>query len=193
MALFGLLARALGVVLIGVLAPLSWWWLNITQQDAVVVGPWRSSLAAGAAQADMHTRTYVAITGLLALNRMETLYFNADHDDNGRRLAAECSYDIVGADLPARWWSLTAYAGDHFLIPNAANRYSFTMKTVRRDASGRFTIAVGPTERSGDWLPSGTAGAGLSFLIRLYNPQAEAAENPAAIRLPSIRRVGECP
>jgi len=192
-AFLGLLARLFGVLLVGVLGPLSWWWLNITRHDAIVIGPWRGSLAAGAAQADMHTRTYVAITGLLALNRSETLYFNADHDDDGRRLASECAYDIVGGDLPARWWSITAYAGDHYLIPNPLNRYAYNMTSLRRDGEGRFTIAVGPKERSGDWLPSGEPGKGLSFLIRLYNPPQEVAANPATIRLPSIRRVGSCP
>lgn len=193
MALLGLVSRIMSVVLVGVLAPLSWWWLDITRQDTVAVGPWRTSLAAGTAQADLHTRTYIAITGLLALNRNETLYFNADHDDEGRRLAAECSYDVAGMALPARWWSLTAYAGDHFLIPNALNRYAYTMNTVRRDESGHFIVAIGPRERAGDWLPSGEAGKGLSLLIRLYNPTPEAAGNPAAIPLPRIRRIGACP
>ncbi len=162
-----------------------------TDRGQVSIGPWRTSLATGGTDADMYTRTYVALTGLLALNRGETTYFVATHDDAGRPLQARCDYDVIGKTIDARWWSVTAYADDNFLIPNAAGTFSFNNKSARPDADGRFALALGPRQRPGNWLPTGDAG-GFNLLLRLYNPGADIARDPRAAMLPQIKQVGEC-
>lgn len=157
----------------------------------VSIGPWQTSLVTGGADADMYTRAQVALTGLLALNRSETTYFVATRDDAGRPLQARCDYDVIGASIDARWWSITAYADDNFLIPNPADTFSFNNNSARPGSDGRFSLALGPRQRAGNWLPTGETG-GFNLLIRLYNPSPEIARDPKNAKLPQIKRVGEC-
>jgi hypothetical protein len=81
-------------------------------------GPWRTSLEAGSAQSGAVLRASVALHGLLALNRSETVYYSATTDGAGGALDARCAYRVTGRDPPARWWSITAYGADDYLIPN---------------------------------------------------------------------------
>lgn len=154
---------------------------------SVEVGPWRASLATGSPDADPYTRARVAVAGLLALAPSETIYFTATTDDTGEPLRAECDYALGGGEVPARWWSITAYGADHFLIPNAAGRYAIGQTTVARDAAGRWRARVSAEPSDGDWIPSGDAGA-FSLTLRLYNPDAAVARDPASAALPSLAR-----
>lgn len=155
-------------------------------------GPWRTSLVTGSQQADLYTRARVAVGGLLALAPSETVYWNADVDAAGRPLDARCDYRVEGEELPARWWSVTAYGADHFLIPNDAGRYSFSQTTLARAPGGPWTMTVSAESKPGNWLPSGRAGASGPFALtlRLYNPSPELYEQAASVRLPRIEREG---
>ena len=155
------------------------------------IGPWQTPLVTGGSDADMYTRTQVALTGLLALNRSETTYFVATRDDDGRPLRAQCDYDVTGASIDARWWSITAYADDNFLISNPVDTFSFNIKSARPGVDGRFALALGPRQRAGNWLPTGESG-GFNLLVRLYNPSPDIARDPKTAKLPKINRVGEC-
>lgn len=157
--------------------------------NAVAVGPWRMSTVAGSVDADIYTRARVAITGLFALNPSETLYFEASTDDAGQRLRADCTYRVEGAALPARWWSVTAYGDDFFLIANPINRFSFNMGNLGV-VDGRFSLVAAATEQRGNWLPTGSGG--FRLIVRLYNPHPSLAEDPRRIGLPSIRMAGNC-
>jgi hypothetical protein len=156
----------------------------------VRVGPWRTNLTTGSADAGLYTRARVAIAGLLALAPSETIYFTAATDSDGEPLRASCDYALAGGELPARWWSITAYGADHFLIPNAAGRYSIGQTTVQRDASGHWSARVSAQPSAGNWIPSGDPGASgeFSLTLRLYNPREEVARDPAAAALPSLVR-----
>lgn len=156
----------------------------------VANGPWRTSLVTGSPDADLYTRARVAVGGLLALAPEETLYWNADVDDEGARLDARCDYRVEGGELPARWWSLTAYGADHFLIPNDAGRYSFSQTTLAREPGGPWVLRVSTAPQAGNWLPSGRAGAAGPFALtlRLYNPEPALREHPARAALPRIAR-----
>lgn len=156
-------------------------------------GPWRTSLVTGSAEAGLHTRARVAVGGLLALAPSETVYWNADVDGQGEPLDARCDYRVEGEELPARWWSVTAYAADHFLIPNGAGRYSFSQTTLARSPGGPWTMRVSseakPSEAT-NLLPSGRTGDSGPFALtlRLYNPAPEVYERPATVALPRIVR-----
>ncbi|HEU4427139.1 MAG TPA: DUF1214 domain-containing protein [Myxococcota bacterium] len=156
----------------------------------VRVGPWRTNLTIGSADADLYTRARVAVAGLLALAPSETIYFTAATDSEGEPLRASCDYVLAGGELPARWWSITAYGADHFLIPNAAGRYSIGQTTLMREADGRWTARVSSQPSDRNWIPSGDAGASgeLSLTLRLYNPHAEVARDPASAQLPDLTR-----
>lgn len=153
-------------------------------------GPWETDLTIGSMEADPYTRARVAVAGLLALNRNETIYFTAGRDGGGERLRVSCGYRIEGTDPPARWWSITLYGDDHFLVSNPQQRYSYGGETVARNEDGSFTIAVGPNETDGNWIPTGDGLTGDTFTLtlRLYNPDENAARNPSGIVLPQIAK-----
>ena len=160
--------------------------------ESTRAGAWRVNLAAGGADAGLYTRALVAVVGLLALNREETLYYLAEQDDSGRALDAQCAYRVSGTAPSARWWSITAYGGDYFLFPSPNRRYSFNMKSVEPDAQGRFAMVTGPSAREGRWLP--TPGSGRMVLaLRLYNAAPAIARDAGSLDAPRIERTGDCP
>ncbi len=154
-------------------------------------GAWTTSLTAGGADAGLYQRAAVAVHALFALNRGETLYYRALADDSGRPLSARCDYELRGMPPQARWWSLTAYGADGFLIPNGERRYSFNMANLRREPDGRFVIRASARRQAGNWLPLGEGGGKVSFTLRLYNPAPHIAADPRTAHPPSI--AGTCP
>ena len=187
---------AAGVLLAGIALGLASAWLALRDPwsaQAVDVGPWRTSLLAGSPDADPHTRARVALGGLLALSRAETLYFVAEHDDAGAPLRSRCSYRIEGMPPPARWWSVTAYADDFYLFDHPARRYSLNGGTARLDAAGHFALVTGPTAPDAQlpWLPT-PGDRGLLLVLRLYGPDPALVAAPRTLAPPSIRRIGEC-
>jgi len=155
----------------------------------VRVGPWSTNLAIGGPDADASTRARVALFGLLALDKKETIYFTARTDDAGERLSGSCTYVLKGNDLAARWWSVTAYGDDSYLIPNEANIYSFSKPSVKREADGSYIVRVSPVSQDGNWVPV-AAGKTFDLTARFYNPAAAAVEKPEAVQLPSITKEG---
>ena len=152
--------------------------------NALSDGPWQTNLATGSARSGLYTRASVAIHGLLALNRTETIYYTAFTDSSGGTLDGACAYEIVGHDPDARWWSITAYGPDDFLIPNPVDRYSISKNSVLRGADGSFSASVGSAAHVQNWIP--TARAPFSLTLRLYNPGASIQSEPANASLPVI-------
>jgi hypothetical protein len=170
-------------MLLGLGATVAWLW-GSGFGGGITVGPWQTSLATGGVDADAWTRA------LLALNRSETMYYTATHDSEGARLSGDCDYRLEGQDLAARWWSITAYGADSYLIRNRQERYSFSQTSVRREPDGGFVIHLSERETQGNWLPV-KAGAPFELTARFYNPAQSVQEQPAAVQLPLIVR-GEC-
>jgi hypothetical protein len=154
---------------------------------AVSDGPWKTSLATGSSEGGMYQRASVAVHGLLALNRSETIYYTANTDSAGERLSGACRYTVTGRDPPARWWSITAYGADDYLIPNAAGRYSVSKNSVARAGDGTFSVTVAKSGSGANWIPPGDGPFSLS--LRLYNPDAKVAADPAHVALPTITKV----
>lgn len=176
-------------------------WLTRVGMSGVDAGIWRTNPLAGNRDADMYTRARIALGAVLALDRSETLYYTTDRDDAGAALRAECRYLIRGTPLPARWWSITAYAADHFLFANDAHRYSISGENARIDAAGKFSALIGPSDgpSSHDGVASSTpvivtSGAGgMRLTLRLYGADESLQRDPATLPAPTVRRVGECP
>jgi hypothetical protein len=152
-------------------------------------GPWQTSLAVGSEDANLYTRASVAVHALLALKQSETVYYTAYKDDNGDPLNGNYVYRIEGKNPDARWWSITIYGADDFLIPNELNRYSYNMNNVTYNADGVYTIYLSRTQRSGNWLPLGNQNK-FSLSLRLYNPGSTVLSNPATVELPHIIKEG---
>ncbi len=149
-------------------------------------GPWLTLLAAGSPDADMYTRTAVALGAIGALRKEETIYFFARKDSAGNDLRGECSYRIEGRDLDARWWSITLYGNDNFLIDNPSNRYSISKTNVVRGSDGTFVIRLSRTQTSVNWIA--TSRKGFRVTLRIYNPGASVSDHPATAALPAIVR-----
>lgn len=187
------MALYLGAVALGMGS--AWWMLRKAAWTGsmVQVGAWTGSLLTGSPNADMYTRARVALEGLLALGRSETMYYLAKTDDAGRALRSRCSYRIEGPPPGARWWSLTAYAEDFFLFDAPNKQYSVNGSNALRNAAGHFVVGTGPRALPGlAWLPT-PGDRGLVLTLRLYNPTPELQASPAKLQAPSIRQVGDCP
>jgi hypothetical protein len=173
----------------------AWLWLTRTDPAGTRIGPWLVNLEAGSSDASTYTRARIALKALLALDRRETLYYVADRDDAGRPLRSRCRYLISGSIPSARWWSVTAYADDIFLFPDAEQRYSVSSENPTLNTVGRFSAVTGPeTPVSGAiaWIPT-PGDRGLILTLRLYNPGPALQADPGALAVPSIQRQGECP
>ncbi len=149
-------------------------------------GPWTTDLTSGGVDADMYTRARVAIAGLLALNKSETIYYIAKRDSAGEALDGNCSYRIEGRDPDARWWSITAYANDNFLIDTPSHNYAVSQTSVVRSADGTFVVRLSLAAEQQNWIA--TSPDGFDVMLRLYNPGASVVQAPSAARLPSITR-----
>ncbi|MGK2740246.1 DUF1214 domain-containing protein [Tepidicaulis sp. LMO-SS28] len=160
---------------------------------AVQNGAWTTSLLTGSNAADPYTRAIVARAGLLALAKSETVYFTAFTDDGGEALKTDCTYKVSGGPLPARWWSITAYGADHYLIPNGQDKYSEDKNSLAWQGEGeekRFLFTIGPDAQEGDFIPTGHEGesAPFSLTLRLYNPERQVIEAPGEIALPTLTK-----
>lgn len=149
-------------------------------------GPWSANLAAGGTNADNYTRTAVAIAGLLALNKVETIYYGTTEDSAGEPFDPKCGYRIEGRDPDARWWSITAYANDHFLIDNPQKRYSVSKTSAVRAADGSFVIRVSTAQQDQNWIAASPDGFQLT--LRLYNPGQTVRDDPGGVALPTITK-----
>jgi hypothetical protein len=180
------------MLIAGVTLGLAATWLTAirgTLGGGVSSGPWTTSLYMGSSEGGPYLRARVAVHGLLALSREETVYYTALRDSDGMMLDGNCTYRIEGRDPPTRWWSITAYGADDFLIPNKANRYSVSLNSVLRNDDGSFVIVLSKTKAEGNWIP--VIAGRFNLTIRLYNPGTEVIADPAHVPLPTIKK-DEC-
>lgn len=155
--------------------------------DALVRnGAWQTNLLIGSTTADPYTRTFVALTGLFALNQSESIYYEANRDSAGQPLDGKCSYRIDGHDPDARWWSITLYGTDHFLLPDPGKHYSVTKTNVVRSPDGSFSVRLSTAPEEGNWIA--TSDDGFELTLRLYVPGDSVREKPDAVPLPSITK-----
>lgn len=151
-------------------------------------GAWSHSRAAGSTAAGPYTRAIIAREGLLALSAREALYFNLSADERGRPLDESCVYELSGRGLDARWWSVTLYAGDHFLARNDDHAASVDASRIRADRAGRWRARISPVRGdAANWLSSRSAGRGFTLTLRVYNPQRDF--RPSADSLPVLSTV----
>lgn len=177
-------ALMIGVALGGVSA-----WAAITvgsQSFMERYGAWSHSRAAGASAADPYTRAVIAREGLLALSAREAVYFSLDRDAEGNELNESCVYDLVGAPLAARWWSVTLYARDGFLVDN--NDHAPSVDATRLGLDQSWSVRIAPVQgNNAHWISSRGAGRGFSLMLRVYNPQRDFTRSAAA--LPTLNTV----
>lgn len=178
-----IVAAVLIALVVGVgsgLARLRWF----VSLGGVDVGPWQTSTAIGSSSADALLRAAIAVNAILAMNRDEAVYFIARDDSAGKPLDGACRYRVSGTDPEARWWSLTVYGSDRFLVPNPQHRYSESLDSVHHDSNGHFDITLARQPQDGNWiaLPDGR----FLLTLRLYNPSPALVADPSRAQLPTI-------
>lgn len=156
----------------------------VAELFSVSNGPWKVSMLAGSEGADIYTRAAIALNALFALNKSEAVYFIAKTDSRGNPLRLECDYRIEGKALPARWWSITAYGSDLFLIPNDYDKYSVTSASIEISDEG-WTVRLSDSPKEGNWIPISGKGQ-FHLVLRLYNPDEVVYSSPDSINLPEI-------
>ncbi len=155
--------------------------------------PWAASFALGRYGTDYLTRALTTYKGLGGLASDEAVYAMGDFDADRSKLDGQHRYQMrfEPGDLPPvdAFWSITLYAADRFLYPNAFQRFSIGDRTpgLRPDPDGGLTLEIGhraPDDRA-NWLP---APAGNFYVIlRMYRPREEAR----SWRIPPLRRCAE--
>ena len=182
------LLKLLAVLVIGIALGLAATWLAVSKLNIGMVsdGPWRTSLLIGSAQSGPYLRANVALHGLLALSRDETIYYTADHDSAGGWLDGNCVYKIEGREPKARWWSLTAYGADDYLMANKDDKWSISGETVQLKPDSTFVITVSPKKAFVNWIP--VTQRRFNLTLRLYNPGAGVVADPTNAMVPTIKR-----
>lgn len=159
-------------------------------------GDWVTSTATGTKDANIMLKATVALGGLLASAKKDSMYYRLS-TIAGEPLRLNCRYRIEGTDYDANWWSVTAYGWDNYLIPNSPRRYSFNNENLVRNGDGSWVITVAETEQPGNWLPIGPAGApawrkltnhDFDLLLRLYTPGEAYLNTPLSAPLPRVTR-----
>lgn len=156
--------------------------------DEIEIGAWTTNRLAGSSAANALTRARIAIHGILAMHRQETIYFFASKDDLGNPLDPDRDWEIVGRGFDCRWWSFTLYDEEYQLIESLSRRYSVHSDNVVLSPDGSYRIIVSRGNRGANWLASGNARR-LMLTIRLYNPSQAVLDDVRSVALPSIRQI----
>jgi len=159
-------------------------------------GDWATNVSTGSKDAGVMLKATVAMGGLLASTRQNSMYYRLASID-GDPLNLGCRYRIEGNDYDADWWSITVYGWDNYLIPNVQKRYSFNNENLQRNDDGSWVIFVDMKQHDGNWLPIGPSGApdwrkigehDFDLLLRLYTPGPAYIDSPQTAALPKVTR-----
>ncbi len=170
---------------------LSGWWSITGGMGRENYSGWHGSSVTGSADAGPWLRAQVAISGLLALNKSQAIYFTRKTDDAGDPLREECRYQVAGGPLPGQWWSVTVYAADNYLPLNDDGALSFDATEVSSDAAGQWSALLAPVAPHGTaWASTRKAGT-FDITLRIYQPTAQAQADFATIPMPKVTKL-EC-
>lgn len=159
-----------------------------TGKDATIQnGCWKGNNLAEVGKNQLLTAR-IAVATLYALNPSEVIYLVAQEDSKGEELSSENDYVIKGIPLDARYWSITLYGEDYFLVPNEANRFAFNLHNVVYESDSSFVINISSLKKEHNWLPSGKEGK-FYLTIRMYHPQEHIYKDIQSVQLPTIEKV----
>lgn len=171
-----------------IVGPVSAWLIiNKNTQPTFKSGVWTHNANVGSTTANPWLRARVANEGILGMVRHEAIYFIATQDSEGNPLNGSYSYTLKGKDFDSRWWSVTAYNSNFFLIPNPQERYSFNKSNInRQDKLDEFSIIFSNQEKVGNWIPIDSGH--FNVLLRIYNVREDFLEAIERIDLPIIEK-----
>lgn len=168
---------------------LSGWWAITGGMGGQNYSGWYGSSVTGSADAGPWLRARVAVSGLLALNKSQAIYFSRKTDDSGEPLREECRYRVSGGTLPGQWWSVTVYAADNFLPLNDDDALAFDATEVQPDPQGQWSAVLAASRPvEGAWASTRKAG-NFDITLRIYQPSKAAQADFAAISMPKVTRL----
>ena len=142
----------------------------------------------------IYTRAAVAAAGTFASKKPEQAYYQTEIDIEDQPLNGNCLYRLSGEDIESRWWGITAYANDGFLIENTEKLYSYNSETINYNANGGFEIYfLGDNDFISDvsnenWLRV-NQDENFNVSLRIYYPGEEFFSNLRRVNLPIIEKV----
>jgi len=142
----------------------------------------------------IYTRAAVAAAGTFASKKPEQAYYQTEIDIEDQPLNGNCLYRLSGEDIESRWWSVTAYANDGFLIENTEKLYSYNSETINYNANGGFEIYfLGDNDFISDvsnenWLRV-NQDENFNVSLRIYYPGEEFFSNLKRVNLPIVEKV----
>lgn len=151
-------------------------------------GSWTGSNALPLGKSNLLT-TQVTLFGLFALPSDEAIYLFARKDENNEFFTSDYNYTIEGNtnDIKAKYWSITIYGKDLFLIDNEINRFSYNNSNIQKDSAGNFTITVSAIKQNGNWLPS-KKDSRFNLVLRIYKGEKDFISKLSEVSLPVIKR-----
>jgi hypothetical protein len=150
-------------------------------------GPWVFVEFASLAEVTPLDKAARAVADLLTPSKDLCISYIATSDSEGNPLRGGREYEIIGRELDARWWSMTAYDPEH-LIANERAKYSISKTAVTANEDGEWIARITSEPRDGDaWVYSGDSTADLALVLRLYGPSEDIIDDLAAVDLPDIR------
>jgi hypothetical protein len=167
----------------------SGWWAITGGMGGENYSGWHGSRVTGSRDAGPWLRARVAVSGLLALNRSQAIYFTRKADDQGEPFSEQCRYRVTGGALPGKWWSVTVYAADNYLPLNNDKALSFDATEVTADARGQWTAILSSTRpESGAWASTSKAG-NFDITLRIYQPEQRAQDDFESITMPQVTKL----
>ena len=154
---------------------------------------WRILPSPGDPDRNIYTRAAVAAMGTFASKKPEQAYFSTKTDINDQPLSGNCLYKLTGEDIESRWWSITAYAEDGFLVENSEKLYSYNNETISYISDGYEIYFLGQNEfmeeaNTSNWLRV-NPDEDFSVSLRIYAPGEEFFSNLRRINLPIIEKI----
>lgn len=165
-------------------------WATLLRGDFGMVsnGPWQTSLLQVDPESGDYLRASHALKRLFSLNRGDTMTYIAAYDSAGQKLDGNCNYRIQGHEPNARWWSLTVYDSEGYLMPNTRKSWTITGNDVQLKHDSSFVIHAAPRRAPENWLPV-SRGQHFVLALRLYHPGPGVVLDPETALVPSIQRM----
>ena len=156
---------------------------------------WTSIPSAGDPKRSIYTRAYVSTHGLFALSKPESVYFSSEIDIEEAALDGSSCYVLSGTEIQStsiipRWWSLTVYNNDGYLVESTEKQYSYNSENVIYNSNGEFEIYLAgkPRNNISNWLKTPSEEL-FSVILRVYQPGEEFFSNLSRVDLPIIKKV----
>ena len=164
--------------------------LNFNRIGSITIGIWAAHPLEGTPDSDPYAKARLARDASIAMGAAEGVTFFAEDDDDGETLVGTCDYVLKGANLAARFWTLSSLDTNKRTVIEAREGLpvSLTSDNLAYGAKQQFEIEISAYARPGNWLAI-TPGETFLLALNLYDSPIATNKGLVATQLPSIKRV----